>query len=101
MASYLFCVTPDCVATRVVADHRTGADGRFIADLDVFAENCAGADGYVLSDLGGSGNDGGGMNFAIAAGIPEQLCGSRAGEARLGGNQDGFGGSGAGEISRD
>src|SRR5260370_20040048 len=104
MSSYLYCVPPACVPTvvpRVVADHRPRADGRFIDDLDVFAENCAGADGYVPSDLGGSGNDCSGMNFVIAAGVSEQLCGSRETEARLGGKQDGVGGSVAGEISRD
>src|SRR6266849_3293553 len=85
---------------RVVANDRTGADGRFIADPDVFAENRVGADGYVLPNLGGCGNDGGGINFAIAIGIAEQLCGSGKGEAWLGGNQDGFGG-GAGEVSGD
>ena len=41
---------------------RAGANGRFIADLDLFAENCAWADGYVPADLRGGGNDGGGMN---------------------------------------
>ena len=84
----------------VVADHRTGADGRFIADLDVFAENRARADGYVLADLGGSGNDGGGMNAAIAVGVAEQLRGSGKGEARLRGNQDGLGAGAGGESFR-
>ena len=74
----------------VVADHRTGADGSFIADLDVFAENRARADGYVLADLSGGGNDGGGMNAAIAVGVAEQPRGSRKGEARLRGNQQGL-----------
>src|SRR5258708_27145461 len=87
---------------RIVADYRTGADGRVVADLDVFAENRAGSDGYVLSDLGGSGNDGGGMNFAIAVGVAEQLRGSGEGETGLGGNQNRLGGFVApGEVSGD
>ena len=80
----------------VVADYCTWADGGFIADLDVFAENRARADGYVLAEHSGRGNDGGGMNAAIRVGIAEQPGGAGEGEARLGGNQDGLGGAGAG-----
>src|SRR5258708_4911971 len=85
---------------RTVADYRAGADGCFIADLDVFAENRAGADGYVLANPGGRRNDGGGMDDVIAVGVAEQLRGSGEGEARLGGNQDRLGGFVAsGEVS--
>src|ERR1700730_2645263 len=100
MGSDLYRITT--VVTRVVADNGAGADGRFIADLDVFAENCSRADGYVLADLGGRGNDGSGMNFAIAVGVAEQLCGSGEGEARLRGNEDRLGGlATGGKVSCD
>jgi hypothetical protein len=81
MASDLYRVTPRYRFTlaRIAAYDRTGADGGFIAYLDVFAENRARADGYVLADLGGGGNYGGGMNGAVAAGGAEQLRGSGKG----------------------
>src|SRR5260370_37499496 len=80
-------------------DYRTGADGRFIADLDVFAENRAGANGAVLH-LGGGGNDSGGMHFAIAVGAAEQLCGSGGGGSRGPRKLDGlWKGGGGGAVS--
>ena len=39
----------------------------------MFSQNRARADGYVVADRGGSGNDGGGMNDRVAAGVAEQL----------------------------
>src|ERR1700674_328609 len=100
MGSDLYRITT--VVTRVVADNGAGADGRFIADLDVFAENRARADGCVLADLGGGGNDGRRMNGATAVGVAEQASGSGEGKARLRGNEDRLGGlATGGKVSRD
>src|SRR5271155_5398712 len=66
-----------------IANHHTGADSRVIADFDLFAENRARADGYVLADLGGCGNDGRGMNNAMAIGVTQQFRGSGEGQSRL------------------
>src|ERR1035438_9225262 len=75
----------------VVADYCTGANGRVIADFDVFADDRARPDGHVLADLGGGGNEGGGMNGAIAVGVAEQLRGSGESETRLTGDQQRLG----------
>src|SRR5208337_3523974 len=85
----------------VVADYCSRADGRFIAYLDAFPDHRAWADGYVLSDFSGRGNDGGRMDRAMAVGIAEQPRGSRKGETRLRGNQNGLGGAGAAKLSGD
>ena len=82
MASDLYCVTND----------HTGADASFIADFDVFVKNRSRAYGHVLADLGRSGNDGGRMSNAIAAGVAQELRGSRKSQARLRGDQDRLGG---------
>ena len=48
----------------VVAYYRSGADGSFVADADVFAEDRTRADSYVVADLSGRRKNDGWMNAA-------------------------------------
>ena len=83
----------------VVSDYCAGAHSCFVADLYSFAEYGSRPDGCVLADPGGRRDDGGGVNGAILLRVTEQSCSAREGQAGLGRDQDGLGGSTGWKLS--
>jgi len=48
-----------------IANHGTGADCSFVADLDAIADNRARSDRYIRAGFGGGSGDGGGIDSAV------------------------------------